>query len=116
MSRPDTARAKWRRATLAEICDPPQYGFTARAGSVGDVRLLRITDLTDDGVDWSKVPFCECASKEFEKYALSSGDIVIARIGATTGKSYLIGDPPPAVFASYLIRVRARQRVDTRFL
>lgn len=33
------------------------------------------------------------------------GDIVFARTGATTGKSYLIRNPPRAVFASYLIRI-----------
>ncbi len=38
---------------------------------------------------------------------LKPGDIVFARTGATTGKSFLIQDcPSEAVFASYLIRVR----------
>jgi type I restriction enzyme S subunit len=51
------------------------------------------------------VPFCRCDDPE--KYDVASGDIVVARTGATTGKSYLIGTvPEPAVFASYLIRVR----------
>jgi type I restriction enzyme, S subunit len=51
-----------------------------------------------------------------DKYRLASGDIVFARIGATTGKSYLITEPPPSVFASYLIRVRARCGIDPAFL
>jgi type I restriction enzyme S subunit len=37
---------------------------------------------------------------------LASGDIVFARTGATTGKSFLVNEPPEAVFASYLIRLR----------
>ena len=35
-----------------------------------------------------------------------SGDIVIARTGATTGKSDLVGDPTEAVFASLSDRLR----------
>ena len=40
------------------------------------------------------------------KFRLASGDIVFARTGATTGKSFLVEEPPEAVFASYLIRLR----------
>jgi len=47
---------------------------------------------------------------------LSAGDIVFARIGATTGKSHLITNPPSAVFASYLIRVRCTKEIDPVFL
>jgi type I restriction enzyme S subunit len=35
-----------------------------------------------------------------------TGDIVFARTGATTGKSYMVSNPPDAVCASYLIRLR----------
>jgi type I restriction enzyme S subunit len=44
------------------------------------------------------------------------GDLVVARIGATTGKAWLVRQPPEAVFASYLIRIRPRPGVDARFL
>jgi hypothetical protein len=74
------------------------------------------TDITDSGVKWPTVPFCECPEEELGKYRLASGDIVFARIGATTGKSYLITNPPPSVFASYLIRVRAKREIYPGFL
>jgi len=95
-----TIAADWRIAPLDAVCEPPQYGFTASAEAKGKVRFLRITDITDSGVKWPTVPFCECPEKEFGKYRLAPGDIVFARIGATTGKSYLITNPPPSVFAS----------------
>ena len=41
---------------------------------------------------------------------------MFARTGATTGKSFLIGECPEAVFASYLIRVRVSADVDSRYL
>jgi type I restriction enzyme S subunit len=67
---------------------------------------LRITDIQDDHVDWNSVPYCKIASSDLPKYRLGSGDIVFARTGATTGKSFLVDDPPESVFASYLIRLR----------
>src|SRR5712664_1047334 len=76
----------WTVSTLAAVCESPQYGFTASAEETGNVRFLRITDITDSGVNWPTVPFCECPPELLDKYRLASGDIVFARIGATTGK------------------------------
>src|SRR5690606_17668552 len=73
--------------------------------------------MQDDAVDWSTVPSCECSEKEFKENELSVGDIVFARTGATTGKSFLIRHlPRPSVFASYLIRVRPTDEVDSKYL
>jgi len=43
-------------------------------------------------------------------------DIVFARTGATTGKSFLIRECPETVFASYLIRLRVQQLVTPDYL
>ena len=83
------------------------YGYTesASAEKVGP-KFLRITDIQDNRVDWTSVPYCSIEASEYPKYKLAEGDIVFARTGATTGKSYLVTEPPQAVFASYLIRVQ----------
>ena len=41
---------------------------------------------------------------------------MIARTGATTGWAKYIKDPPDAVFASYLVRVRPLDSVDARYI
>ena len=95
----------WAWTTVGDIAKKIQYGHTesANANQVGP-KFLRITDIQERSVDWGTVPFCVCTDDQHEKYRLNAGDIVFARTGATTGKSFLIQNPPDSVFASYLIR------------
>lgn len=96
----------WLSPQLDEVADQPDYGYTASADVSADGPLfLRITDIQNGSVDWANVPRCAC--ERIDRYALAAGDIVVARTGATTGKSYQIDSVPgQAVFASYLVRVR----------
>jgi type I restriction enzyme S subunit len=105
-----------RSTSLEMLIERPQYGLTASASERPGVRFLRITDLRDYGVDWDVVPSCDPTPPNGDRYVLYDGDLVVARIGATTGKAWLVRDPPLAVFASYLIRLRARRCCDPRFL
>ena len=84
-----------------------RYGYTEKSSSkpIGP-RFLRITDIKNGGVNWDDVPYCRITDEDFSKYQLEKGDIVFARTGATTGKSFLVTEAPDAVFASYLIRVQ----------
>ena len=111
-----TIAPDWQIVPLKDVAEKPQYGLTAKAAKSGDTRFLRITDITDKGVNWASVPFCAAPKRKIDACRLKSGDIVFARIGATTGKSYMITDPPDAVFASYLIRVRAGEHLEPGFL
>ncbi|WP_104037826.1 restriction endonuclease subunit S [Vibrio jasicida] len=108
----------WPMVKLKDVSKLIDYGLTASADVDCDGPLfLRITDLGDDGVNWSKVPRCVCDDKKKQKNLLEKGDIVFARTGATTGKSYLISDVcEDTVFASYLIRVRPTKKVHSPFL
>ncbi|MBI4159763.1 hypothetical protein HY504_01220 [Candidatus Wolfebacteria bacterium] len=53
---------QWDEKELGEICEHPQYGFTASSlrERVGP-KFLRITDIQDGGVDWDAVPYCKCS-------------------------------------------------------
>lgn len=93
--------------TLGEVCESIVYGVTASAVmKPNGPRLLRITDITILGVDWALVPGCMISEQEHTKAKLLDGDIVVARTGGTVGKSFLISEPPDAVCASYLLRLR----------
>lgn len=95
-----------------------QYGYTEKAHweKVGP-KFLRITDIQDNKVDWDEVPWCPIDEAGMKQYAVQIGDIMIARTGATTGKSYLICDDVEAVFASFLIRLKVvNKNLDYNYL
>ena len=108
-------RKGWMAKSISELCNKPQYGYTASAATeqIGP-HLLRITDIQDGSVNWETVPYCDCPNPQ--KYLLEKNDILFARTGATTGKSFLVEDCPPAVFASYLIRLRVQKLVTAQYL
>jgi hypothetical protein len=55
--------------------------------------------------------YVSISDKDIEKYKLLRGDIVIARSGATAGKSFLFDIDEEIVFASYLIRFRPNTEI-----
>jgi type I restriction enzyme S subunit len=108
----------WIWTTIGEISEKIHYGYTASAVSeaIGP-KLLRISDIQNDRVDWDNVPYCRIGTIEKQKYLLDEGDIVFARTGATVGKSFLIrGKIHEAVFASYLIRIILSKHVQKEFV
>ncbi|MDG5853128.1 restriction endonuclease subunit S [Clostridium beijerinckii] len=107
----------WAWSRLGEVCEKVQYGYTEKASieKVGP-QFLRITDIQENGVNWGLVPYCPISEKDYDKYKLDKGDIVIARTGATTGKNYIINDEIDSVFASYLIRMKINKRIYNKFV
>jgi len=103
--------------TLADACERIDYGLTASAEDDARApRFLRITDIVSGSIDWSEVPGVNVPLREFTKYKLEPGDIVLARTGASTGASAYVKQPPDAVFASYLVRLRTRPGFDSRYV
>ena len=99
--------SSWAWTTVNDISKSILYGVSESAKSEGKYKLLRITDIQDNQVDWGTVPFTDYDEDNVSSYILHDGDIVFARTGATVGKSYLIeGLSQKAIYASYLIRVQ----------
>lgn len=102
----------WQEKKLGDISES-QYGYTAKSLRNELLpKLLRITDIQNGFVDWKKVPNCQIENAQLEKYLLHDKDIVIARTGATTGKSFILKNPVNSVFASYLIRLKILKMVE----
>lgn len=108
----------WVWCRLGEIALKIHYGFNASANfSKTDVRLLRITDIQNNKVEWEKVPGCEYSKSDLERYLLNNNDIVIARTGGTIGKTFLVENiSEKSLFASYLIRLVPSTIISAYFI
>ena len=100
----------WTETTLGRVLQrSPSYGINAPAlpRGVGKYPYLRITDIDEAGrVDIGSLPSVRDTASD--TYILSEGDIVVARTGASVGKSHLFEDAgEPVVFAGFLIRLSA---------
>lgn len=108
---------KWKEVKVADIANNIQYGYTGKTVVKGKIKYLRITDIQNQKVNWETVPISDISEeKEIEKYKLKINDILFARTGATVGKSFLIEELEPSIFASYLIRVQPKDRVFPKYL
>ena len=108
----------WKTYKLGDISTSITYGYTESASNeeIGP-KFLRITDIQNSFISWEKVPYCPTSEKDFEKYKLEIGDIVIARTGNSTGATALIKDKINAVYASYLIRYQLDNKIaDPTFI
>lgn len=94
----------WESVELGSVASL-KYGFTDTARETGDARFIRITDITPDGLLSENNPKYIDLNGENKDYLLNKGDIVVARTGATYGKTALFEKDYPAVFASFLIKV-----------
>ena len=103
-------RLKCRRGgvwtVVSDITTSILYGISESAKNIGKYKLLRITDIQENHVNWNCVPFTDYEEEKAKSYLLKDGDIVFARTGATVGKSYLVeGINQETLYASYLINV-----------
>ena len=109
--------SSWVWTTVGEISQSILYGVSESAKSQGTYRLLRITDIQDNKVNWDTVPFTDYENEKAEAYLLKDGDILFARTGATVGKSYVVNNlKEKAIYASYLIRVQTNHYVLPAFV
>ena len=108
----------WYWVKVADISSVIVYGVSESAKSEGKFKLLRITDIQDNAVNWNTVPYTDYPESKSENYILQAGDILFARTGATVGKSYLVDDAVPenAIYASYLIKVRVSNMIIPQYV
>jgi len=95
----------WKIVKLGEVC-VPEYGFTDNARGNGEARFIRITDISSTGELISENKKYINLTNEAKKYLLRKRDVLVARTGATFGKTLLFSSDEPSVFASFLIRLK----------
>ena len=85
-----------------------QYGLTTSAHNAPGPKFLRVTDINKKPwIEWDSTPNCTVSESELVKYQVAAGDILVARMADPGKAAYVDDSPPDAVFASYLVRLKA---------
>ncbi|EKO3687463.1 restriction endonuclease subunit S [Vibrio metschnikovii] len=110
----------WGVTRLRDLLkEPPKYGINAPAVPLeGTLPVyIRITDISEDGY-FKPSEKVGVRSPLSGLYQLADGDVVLARTGASVGKSYLYKeDDGVLVYAGFLIKVSPdKKKLEPRFL
>ena len=107
---------QWPLVKLGDVVET-QYGYTAKAEDEGDVRYLRITDITEDGqLKNTDKKYINPSEQIIQDYTLNPSDIVIARSGSTGRMLLYKGIEEHLIFASYLVRIKASAKILPEYI
>ncbi|WP_284149215.1 restriction endonuclease subunit S [Leptospira interrogans] len=89
---------------LGEVCEFT-YGYAAKAQDSGSARFIRITDIDTSGkLIATNAKFVDI-SEDNKRYILKKNDLLMARTGATYGKTLIFEEDYPAIYAGFLIKL-----------
>lgn len=113
-------KGEWEEKNLGQcLSQHPEYGINAPAVPFSDnlPTYLRITDISVDGY-FIRNQMVSVAKEVTEDNYLNEGDIVLARTGASVGKSYKYRiEDGRLVFAGFLIRVKPdKNKINSELL
>ena len=105
----------WKWVKLDEVIDSMQYGTSDKAvGSSDGIPVLRMGNIQDGKLDYSKLKYFEKSYEDLKKYLLDDGDLLFNRTNSAelVGKTALYKKRhPKSIFASYLIRVKVNKSI-----
>ena len=112
--------SEWELLTLSDISEGFEYGLNVPAKEFDGVnKYLRITDIDDTSREFliSNLSSPDANCESLGNYLLAEGDVLFARTGASTGKTYYYKETDGKVFfAGFLIRARVKGNFDHRFV
>ena len=97
---------EWKMATFGDIAKGFDYGMNAAAKSFdGNNKYIRITDIDEVSSQYLYDDVVSPDGELEDRYLVKENDILLARTGASTGKSYLYSNSDGKLyFAGFLIR------------
>ena len=108
---------EWEKQRLSNILEF-EYGMnTAGKEFDGENKYIRITDIEESSRKFLQTKLVSPEGKVTEKYRVKFGDILFARTGASTGKTYKYIDHDGKIyFAGFLIRGRVDKKTSVDFI
>ena len=109
---------EWEESTFGDCSTGFDYGMNAASKPFdGEHKYIRITDIDENTTEYKKDEVVSPDTEIDEHYRVEENDILFARTGASTGKTYLY-DPKDGqlYFAGFLIRMNVLPQNNSRFI
>jgi len=108
----------WKTEKLGNVLQLCEYGLSYSLSREGKYPVFRMNNLENGYVIENDLKFVNLSDKKFQKYRLHKGDILFNRTNSynlvgKVGIYLLEGDH---TFASYLIRLQTKPKLDPKFL
>ena len=109
---------EWRETTIGDCCFPLEYGMNAPAKEYDGIhKYIRITDIDEQTSAYKQDDVVSPDAELEEKYKVKENDILFARTGASTGKSYLYDiNDGVLYYAGFLIRGNVKIDNNAKFV
>ena len=109
---------KWIKLRLKDISNDISYGMNSAATDFDGInKYIRITDINEDTSLYNNSNPVSPSGYLDDKFLLQENDILFARTGASTGKTYLYNkDDGKLYFAGFLIRASIKKNYNSRFV
>lgn len=103
----------WKKVKLGELIDSANYGVGAEAVDYdGENKYLRITDIDDRTHEFIPNPLVS-PSYFSERYLVKADDLLIARTGASVGKTYLYNEKDgKLIYAGFLMKLHIKKAIS----
>lgn len=109
----------WSITRIKDVIEYSQYGTSVKSNSYGrGYPIIGMSNITYDGhLDLSEYSYVELPKEEFEKLKLHKGDVIFNRTNSTelVGKTTYWNLDLEAVLASYLVKLKLKERVNPIF-
>ena len=97
----------WEIATIGDVALSTQYGLSMRGHASGSYPILRMNCQQDGKVHYRDLQFVDLDPETYETFRVRPGDLLFNRTNSIdlVGRTAIVQDDRPAVFASYLVRL-----------
>ena len=109
---------EWLDCTFGDCCTGFDYGMNAASTQFdGEHKYIRITDIDERTSEYMADGVVSPDAEIDEHYRVKENDILFARTGASTGKTYLFNPKDGRLyFAGFLIRMNVSPQNNSRFV
>lgn len=108
----------WDLIKLSDVTTSFDYGLAYPSKEYdGENKYIRITDIDEETNSYCKNDIVSPDGKLTKDYLVDENDILFARTGASTGKTYLYNrEDGKLYFAGFLIRAHIKETINSKFI